>query len=159
MRLSEGDIELRSWEPGDVAMLREAASDAYIAEIERLADPDAWLAEARKGDGLAIAVGGEPAGGIDVSTWHPRRGSLGYFVVERFRGRGVATSAARLLLRWALTDGGYVRVQATVEPFNLASIRVLEKIGMQREGLLRSHVMYRDRVGDAYVYGAVRGDL
>ena len=159
MRLAEGDVELRPWEAEDLALVREAAGDPYIAEIEHIHDPEAWLAEACDGKSLAIVAGGEAVGGIDVGAWHPKRGSLGYFVVERARGRGIATRAARLLLRWALTEGGYIRVQATVEPSNTPSIRVLEKIGMQREGLLRSHVIYGDRVGDAYLYAAVRGDV
>jgi ribosomal-protein-alanine N-acetyltransferase len=62
-------------------------------------------------------------------------------------------------VRWALTEGGYVRVQATVEPWNSPSIRVLEKAGLQREGLLRSYVLYGERVGDAYLYAAVQGDV
>ena len=39
------------------------------------------------------------------------------------------------------------------------SIRVLEKTGLRREGLLRSFVVYGERVGDAYLYAAVRGDI
>jgi ribosomal-protein-alanine N-acetyltransferase len=58
-----------------------------------------------------------------------------------------------------LTEGLYVRVQATVEPWNVASVRVLEKAGLRREGLLRSHVIYGDRISDAYLYAAVRGDV
>lgn len=59
----------------------------------------------------------------------------------------------------AFTFGDYVRVQATAESWNIASIRVLEKAGMQREGLLHSYVVYGDRVADAYLYAAVRGDV
>jgi hypothetical protein len=36
---------------------------------------------------------------------------------------------------------------------------VLESAGMRQEGLMRSYVIYADRVGDAYLYAAVRGDL
>jgi RimJ/RimL family protein N-acetyltransferase len=126
MRLVDGDLELRPWEAGDLALVREAAQDAYIAEIEHIDDPATWLEEARRGKSLAIVVDGEPVGGIDVGSWHPQRGALGYFVIERHRGRGIATRAAQLLLRWALTE---------------------------------AHVIYGDRVGDAYLYAAVRGDF
>ena len=159
MHLGDGTLELRPWRADDVDTAAEAARDSYIREIEHIDDPAAWLEQAREKAELAIVVEGEAVGGIDVATRYPRLGSLGYFVVERARGRGVASRAATLLVRWALTDGEYVRVQATVEPWNVASIRVLERAGLRREGLLRSYVIYGDRVGDAYMYAAVRGDL
>ncbi len=80
-------------------------------------------------------------------------------MLERLRGRGIASAAATLAVRRALVDEDYVRVQATVEPWNVASQRVLERAGLRREGLLRSFIVYGDRVGDAYLYAAVRGDL
>ena len=159
MHLVDGTLELRPWRADDVDTAAEAARDSYIREIEHIDDPAAWLEQAREKAELAIVVEGEAVGGIDVATRYPRLGSLGYFVVERARGRGVASRAATLLVRWALTDAEYVRVQATVEPWNVASIRVLERAGLRREGLLRSYVIYGDRVGDAYMYAAVRGDL
>jgi ribosomal-protein-alanine N-acetyltransferase len=159
MRLADGNLELRPWEGVDLGAIREAAADPYIAEIEHIENPAVWLKEAQQRDELAIAVDGEVVGGIGVGSWQPRRGQLGYFVVERCRGRGIASQAATLLVRWALTEGPYVRVQATVEPWNVASVRVLEKAGLRREGLLRSYVIYGERISDAYLYAAVRGDV
>jgi ribosomal-protein-alanine N-acetyltransferase len=51
------------------------------------------------------------------------------------------------------------RVQATVEPCNAASQRVLEKLGFQREGLLRSYTSYRGERGDVYLYSLLAADL
>ncbi len=153
------EIALRPWEPGDRAAVEEAARDPYVAEIERIADPREWLERKAARGGLAIVAAGEVAGGVDVAGRHPRVGELGYFVLERLRGRGIASAAASLLVRRALTEEGYVRVQATVEPWNVASQRVLERAGLRREGLMRSIVVYGDRVGDAFLYAAVRGDL
>jgi ribosomal-protein-alanine N-acetyltransferase len=159
MQLVDGHLELRPWRPDDLGAVTEAARDPYIREIEHMDDAVGWLVRAREDGKLAIVVDGEVVGGIDVATRYPHSGSLGYFVIERARGRGVATHAATLLVRWALTDGDYVRVQATVEPWNMPSIRVLEKAGLRREGLLRSYIVYGERVGDAYLYAAVRGDV
>ena len=159
MRLVEGNLELRPWQGGDLAAVAEAASDPYVKEIEHIDEASAWLQRAQEGSDLAISVDRDVVGGIGIGSWQPRRGSLGYFVLERARGRGIATRAATLLVRWVLTDGEYMPVQATVEPWNVASIRVLERAGLQREGLLRSHVIYGDRVGDACMSAAVRGDF
>jgi [ribosomal protein S5]-alanine N-acetyltransferase len=153
------DLELRPWQADDRDAVVEAARDPYVAEIEKIGDPDEWIAHKRENGGLAIVVDGMVAGGVDVAARHPRVGELGYFVLERFRGRGVAGRAASLVVRRALTEEGYVRVQATVEPWNIASQRVLERAGLRREGRLRSFVVYGDRVGDAYLYAAVRGDV
>ena len=159
MHLRDGDLELRPWREDELDAVVEAARDPYTREIEHLEDPQAWLARTRERGEPAIVVGGEVVGGIAIGSWQPRRGSLGYFVLERFRERGFATRAAKLLVRWALTEGDFVRVAATVEPFNVASIRVLEHAGLRREGLMRAYVIYGERVGDAYLYAAVRGDL
>jgi RimJ/RimL family protein N-acetyltransferase len=159
MQLVDGHLELRPWRVEDLAAVTDAARDPYIREIEHMGDPAAWLERAVEHGKLAIVERGHVVGGVDVVSRFPRSGSLGYFVVERARGRGVATRAATLLVRWALTEADYVRVQATVEPRNIASIRVLEKAGLQREGLLRSYVVYGERIGDAYLYAAVRGDV
>ncbi len=152
-------IVLRPWEPGDRAAVEEAARDPYVAEIERIEGPREWLERKAARGGLAIVADGEVAGGVDVAGRHPRVGELGYFVLERLRRRGIATAAASLVVRRALNDEDYVRVQATVEPWNVASRRVLERAGLRHEGLMRSFVVYGDRVADAHFYAAVRGDV
>ena len=104
MRLVDGDLELRPWRSEDLAAVTEAARDPYIREIEHLDDPRAWLEQAAERSGLAILVDGAVAGGIQVASWHPRKGNLGYFVLERCRGCGIASRAASLLVRRALGD-------------------------------------------------------
>ena len=153
------DLELRPWQTVDRDAVVEAARDPYVKEIERIEDPDEWIARKHANGGLAIVVDGMVAGGVDVAGRHPRVGELGYFVLERFRRHGIAGRAAPLVVCRALTEEDYVRVQASVEPWNLASQGVLERAGLRRERLLRSFVVYGDRVADAYLYAAVRGDV
>jgi [ribosomal protein S5]-alanine N-acetyltransferase len=75
-------------------------------------------------------------------------------------GSPSAERATRLLCSWALTtDTGIERIQATVEPWNLASQRVLEKVGFVREGLLRSYASWGDERQDVYLYSLLRSDL
>jgi RimJ/RimL family protein N-acetyltransferase len=153
------ELELRPREPFDRDAVVEAARDPYVAELERIGEPDEWIAQKRACGGLAIVVDRAAAGGVGLAGRHPRVGELEYFVLERFRRRGIAGRAASLVVRRALTDEDYVRVQATVEPWNVTSQRVLEHAGLRREGPLRSYIVYGDRVGDAYLYPAVRGDV
>ena len=57
---------------------------------------------------------------------------IGYSVLPAYRGQGFATEAARALVEWALAQRDVRRIIAECSPDNAASIRVLEKLGMQR---------------------------
>jgi ribosomal-protein-alanine N-acetyltransferase len=59
---------------------------------------------------------------------------LGFHFARRYWGRGYATEAAQACLEWGLGELGRERIVAIVDPANAASVRVLEKIGMQRQG-------------------------
>jgi [ribosomal protein S5]-alanine N-acetyltransferase len=85
---------------------------------------------------------------------------IGYWVLARARGRGFASAAARLLTRWAIAEAGLRRIEGLVEPGNIASVRVLERCGFQREGLLRDFLELGadGRRGDAYVYSLLPSD-
>lgn len=73
--------------------------------------------------------------------------------------RGLATRAVRLLVHWALTDPEVARVEAFAEPWNVASQRVLERVGFTRKGLLRSYLCFPERRGDALIYSLLPDDL
>lgn len=62
---------------------------------------------------------------------------IGFLVNRQFWGRGVATAAAGAVVDWLLTLPSIWRVWATCDTANVASTRVLEKVGMTREGTLR----------------------
>ena len=66
---------------------------------------------------------------------------IGYSVLPAYRGQGFATEAARALVDWALAQPEVKRIIAECSPDNVASIRILEKLGMQRReangGILR----------------------
>lgn len=79
-------------------------------------------------------------GGITLSV--VRRGIsqaayAGYWTGQAFTGRGHATEALELVVAYAFGGLGLHRVEAVCMPRNLASMRVLEKVGFQREGLAR----------------------
>ena len=68
------------------------------------------------------------------------RGSMadiGYVIARSHWRQGVTAEAARVVVEWALAQPHIYRVRAFCDVENTASARVLEKIGMQREGLLR----------------------
>jgi [ribosomal protein S5]-alanine N-acetyltransferase len=80
--------------------------------------------------------------------WNPgyRSASLGYCFDDAAWGHGYATEAARGLLRWAFGTLDLNRVQAETDTRNLASARVLEKLGFVREGTLREDCVVNGEV-------------
>lgn len=99
----------------------------------------AWWDEEREFSWVICArSGGRVIGMIsatnDDCAW---RFSLGYVLARPHWGRGYMTEAAAALIDRLLGMPGVIRVWAVVDHENLASMRVLEKAGMQREGLLR----------------------
>jgi [ribosomal protein S5]-alanine N-acetyltransferase len=87
------------------------------------------------------------------------RAELGYVLARDWWGRGLMTEAARAVVEWALADPRIFRVWAVTDVDNAASARVLEKIGMQREGLLRRWLIHPNlspEPRDCWSYGRVR---
>lgn len=59
---------------------------------------------------------------------------LGYYLAEKFTGQGLMTEAIGLVLRYAFTDLKLHRIEANIQPHNLASIAVVKKNGFSKEG-------------------------
>ena len=89
----------------------------------------------------------------------PGTAAIGYWLLERVRGRGLGSHAVALLAHWALAGAALERVEALVLPDNVASRRVLEKAGFRREGQLRSYLVFETRRVDALIYSLLPGDL
>lgn len=100
----------------------------------------------------------QPMGMIDMEI-HGFRAEIGYVLARRFWGHGYMTEAVRTLADWALAQPEIYRVWATCDVENLASAHVLEKAGMQREGLLRRWILHpniSDEPRDSWCYAKVR---
>lgn len=106
----------------------------------------------------ACELDGRVVGGIDLGVDEAgHRASIGYSIARRAWGRGLATEAAALVLEQAFTRvPALVRVYAVCDVENVASWRVMEKIGMRREGVLRAHGRVRERLYDEAMYAILR---
>jgi len=62
-------------------------------------------------------------------------------------------------MRWAVTEAPLARVEALVVSDNIASQRVLEKAGFQREGHLRSYLVFERQRADALIDSLLSSDL
>ncbi|GAA1729198.1 GNAT family protein [Isoptericola hypogeus] len=140
-----------------------AAVVGRIRAIERLREQGtaihwAVVVADEAGDASAAAplLGEVSLSGIDQRQ---RRASMGYWLTPDARGRGVATRAVRLVAGWAFTGLGLARLELTCGPDNVASQRVAERCGFQREGLLRSHQTFQGGRRDSPVYGLLPHEL
>jgi RimJ/RimL family protein N-acetyltransferase len=86
------------------------------------------------------------------------QGEIGYVIAPSARGQGIAGRALRLVTDWALDGLGLARVELHIDPDNVASIRVAERCGFVREGVLRSLYFKEDLRGDTVVYSLLPGD-
>ncbi len=176
--LSDGVVVLRRWERSDLRCVEDASRDPRIPESTTVpssfseAEGVAWIerqwGRIENGEGVALAIAearSDEAVGAVVLLLRPQGGqqrgtaAIGYWVVPRARGSGYAARAVALLARWALTTAGFARIEALVEPGNLASQRVVESVGFTREGHLRSALAFPARRADALVYALVRSDI
>lgn len=116
------------------------------------------VAEALSTDGrvnFLACDGDEPVGFVwlfrvdEISA----RGEIGYWVTPDEWGSGYATEAARLAIRYATEERGLRKLLARVFEDNDASMRVLEKLGFEAEGVLRDHYLIDGRYVDAHLYG------
>jgi RimJ/RimL family protein N-acetyltransferase len=94
-----------------------------------------------EGDVLALAITRRDTGAVvgdvilEYASAEHRSGEIGYIMHPDHQGLGFTTEACRVMLRIAFEDLRLHRVIGRIEPRNLASARVLEKLGMRREAL------------------------
>jgi ribosomal-protein-alanine N-acetyltransferase len=96
--------------------------------------------------------------GLYAYSGASRRAELGYDLLREHWGRGLMTEAVGELLRYAFEEFGLNRVEATTDSENAASIRVLEKNGFRKEGLLRERHFYKERFHDELYFGLLATD-
>ncbi|MFB1082596.1 GNAT family N-acetyltransferase [Jeotgalibacillus sp. JSM ZJ347] len=86
-------------------------------------------------------VTGELYGSVGISIHKAfNNGELGYWIGEEHWGKGYATEAAEAMIRFAFGEKGLHKVYARCFDTNPASGKVIEKLGMKKEGVLREHV-------------------
>jgi len=97
--------------------------------------------------------------GINRIQNQDRLANLGYWVHVDWCGRGAATRAARQVARFGFTELGLARLEIVVDIDNRPSQRVAEKLGAQREGVMRRRLWRHDQPRDAVLYSLLPEDL
>ena len=170
MLLDLGDLRVRDWRKDDLDALLRYANNPKIAGNLRDQFPHPYT----RRDGIeylnyvramdvpmsfAMEYGGEAVGGvgfklgIDIARLSVE---TGYWLAEPFWGRGLTTRAVTATSDWAFDNYKVVRIFATAFSHNVASIRVLEKSGFHREGVMRRSAIKNGVILDQILYAKVR---
>lgn len=106
----------------------------------------------------AIEVAGTVIGGINIRfQFDYRIGELGYSVARNYWGQGIATEVVRTVVDQAFAVFVELhKVRAMADARNIGSQRVMEKVGMKREGLLRQNRYSQVEFIDEVWYGILR---
>ena len=127
-----------------------------------LIDAEAWVAMqsgVHPSKHFAICDSQGPIGSIGLTTREgdqSHSAEVGYWLGKHFWGRGITTASLQAVTVYSFDTLGLVRIEARVHPSNGASIRVLEKLGYQREGLLRSAVLKGGVPQDVLLYASLK---
>lgn len=169
MRITLEKCIIRPYEPSDAPSIARHANnrDVWINLRDRfphpytLEDARAWIELQMRSDeenNWVIEVDGDAVGGIGLSPCddvNRRSAEVGFWLGEAYWGRGIMTAAVGALTRYAFDERDFFRVFAEVFEGNRASMRVLEKCGFRREGVLRRSATKDGKVIDQVVYAAV----
>jgi RimJ/RimL family protein N-acetyltransferase len=135
-----------SWGPNDEtetrAFLERAVADAAVQPRA-----DYNIALVRRSDGRVIG-----AGGLHVRRAPNREFETGYCISRDCWGLGFAGEALAALLELGFLRAGAHRIYALVDPENAASVRVVERAGLRREGHLRRDSLVRGEWRDSLVF-------
>jgi ribosomal-protein-alanine N-acetyltransferase len=129
----------------------EGAAEAWIGTHAA-----GWAAQQRATFAMTTRDGEALIGaiGLDLAP-HDRRGELGYWVGRPWWNQGYATEAGRAMIDFGFGTLGLHRIMARHFARNPASGRVLQKLGMEREGVLRGHVLKWGVFEDLVVYAVL----
>jgi ribosomal-protein-alanine N-acetyltransferase len=148
---------LRPWEP--IWPVDDLTRGAFRRRLKR-------YAEDQRSD-LAYSffifrkIDGALAGGVTLSNVRrgvAQAGSIGYWMGEPYARDGLMTMALRALVPFCFTNLRLHRLEAACIPTNLASIRLLEKSGFQREGYARQYLCINGMWQDHLLYARIKDD-
>ncbi len=146
--LADAVVSLRPLAAVDIATVEAALDDPEICRwfdnrgvsasevVERAAAR--W--HAAEGAEFAVLDAGECVGSVWLTLGVDSRATVGYWLLPDARGKGLITHALVLVSRWAFDELGVKRIGLLADPRNLASVRLAERAGFHREGVLRSWV-------------------
>ena len=172
--LATDRLRLRPMTAADTEAVFSLFSDSVVTRylnrlpMTTLADAAALIerATAEYTGGTALRLGLVLAGNDRVIgtgnllhfDWPSRRAEVGYALAQPYWGRGLAGEATTAVIEYGFETLDLHRIEAELDPRNAPSLRVLERLGFGREGLLRERCIVGDEVSDSLIMGLLRSD-
>ena len=177
--LSDERLLVRPWQRSDAVALHAAAGESAdvvkpwldrLDTIRGLQDAETWMVASenhwRSATEYRFGVfdrrePGRCLGGANLQRLERvgRIAMLDGWVRASATGAGIATDAARLVVRFGLTAAEFDRIDLLVATGNGAASRVAEKLGARLEGLLRRRLQRRGKYVPAHLYWLTRQEL
>jgi len=162
MEIQGQGFKLRGWKANDVVSIQKHAdnSKVYSFLLDRFPHPytmeaaEVWvdhMLNLQPNYNFVIDIDGKAVGviGLEIREDVYRKAPLiGYWIGEAFWGKGIMTKAIKLMTNFAFTELDMMRIQAGVLGNNPKSMRVLEKAGFVKEGILKNAIIKNGAVFD-----------
>ena len=132
---------------GEYNPLRQLSKGEIEKNYDKLGSEEKWFLIEKK-DGSKIGYIGH----------YPVRGywDIGYVLVPSERGKGYCTEAVQLMVDYLFLSKDTAKIQAGTHVENIASQKVLERIGFKRDGLMRKEMIVWGKWADGYLYSILR---
>jgi ribosomal-protein-alanine N-acetyltransferase len=169
MQLYGSGFTLRPWMIDDAPAMQKHADNPNVYDflLDRfpkpytLNDAIAFINSRPNIPGLhlTIEVDGEAVGALGIELRgdvYRKTPLLGYWLSEAHWGKGIMPGAVKLITTHAFNSLDIICIQACVLSKNPKSMRVLEKAGYEKQGILRQSVIKNEGVFDEYVYAAYK---
>jgi len=165
------DFSLRPYKKEDAESLAKNINNKKIYENTlnipypyTLKDAQEWIAENLKElkkenpskINFVIDLNGETSGAIGFHQIEPHKAELGYWLAEKYWGRGIMTQAVKLVTKFGFQGLGLAKIYVYVFSFNKASQRVLEKANFKFEGILRKNRLKDGKLIDSHLFAKIK---
>lgn len=163
---------IRKWELSDAKDLATALSNKKVQDNLRDGLPYPYTeqdgkefisamlsADENETFAFAIMVDDKVVGSIGIfrqGNIHSQTAELGYYIAEEYWDKGIMTEAVKQICEYVFGDSDIIRIYAEPFAYNIASCRVLEKVGFQYEGTLRSNAVKNGKVIDMKMYSLIK---
>ena len=163
---------IRKWELSDAKDLAVALSNKKVQDNLRDGLPYPYTeqdgkefisamlsADENETFAFAIMVDDKVVGSIGIfrqGNIHRQTAELGYYIAEEYWGKGIMTEAVKQICEYVFANSDIIRIYAEPFAYNIASCRVLEKVGFQYEGTLRSNAVKNGKVIDMKMYSLIK---
>lgn len=141
---------LGRWVPWTAEATLDSVTRLLTADLERFASEGSWRGE--------LCHQGRPVGQLWLHDWGGRGGSteVGYLIAKADEGKGLVTRALRGLMRHFFEDRGVGRVAIGLDARNERSLKVVERLGLRPEAVLRRVIFVDGEPADLAMFGLLR---